>query len=468
MKRVLLLVVLLVPCVFAPTAQARGTLEQRVLDAVRGAGFDQVLDGTRGPSAAAPWYGPIAHTPQVDVAVIELNPANRAKHAVNVLMSRDYPDGVVVPLRPGFDASAVRYRKWDLARWDESGGRRWTDPWPASEDVVPGRERAPLNFMTPYPASALKIMVAFGVARLVDAGRIAFDDEVTYPVSAGRNCYAPARDQTETVREWMTLMITESSNVATCAMIRELHRLGAIDELNAHFVDLGLPSLTLKGTNRDGGSWSRGRGVFMGAMDTAKLLWLIDGGPGVLWRSPAGRRVTAAAELSPASRTFLKEILSEQGFNEVLATTNWCGATLGPNFPDADRLYPVPGIPTATPARFIGPDGTVEVEGVPYGQDVRPCNARAEVVFSHKTGLVYNAGADAGYVHELPGQARRDYVVAVFTNLGNRFTDPVMNTAFSDAAGPFGCWTERDVCYSEAFAKLGSSIDRLMQRHPKR
>jgi hypothetical protein len=420
-----------------------------------------VLDGDRGPNPTPPWYEPIAHTPQVDVAVIELNGANRATDAVNVLMSRDYPRGVVVPLGRDYETTAVRYRKWDLARWDENGVR-WTDPWPASEDIVPGRENAPINFMTPYPASVLKVMVAYGVSRLVDAGRISLDAPVTYTVASGRNCYAPDADTTETVREWMTLMITESSNVATCALIQQLHRLDALGELNAHFVKIGLPSLTLKGTNPDGGSWSGGRGVYMGGMDTAKLLWLIDGAPGVLWRASGGRKVTAA-ELSASSRAFLKYILSEQGFNEVLATTNWCGATLGEEFPDADRPYPVTGIPTATPERFIQPDGTVVVEGIPYGQDVRPCNARAEVVFSHKTGLVRNAGADAGFVHELPGERKRDYVIAVFTNLGNRFTDPVMNTAFTDPRGPFDCWTQRDVCYSEAFARLGASIDRIMQ-----
>jgi hypothetical protein len=41
-----------------------------------------------------------------------------------------------------------------------------------------------------------------------------------------------------------------------------------------------------------------------------------------------------------------------------------------------------------------------------------------------------------------------------------------MNTAATLPEGPFGCWTERDVCYSESFAKLGASIDRIMQRRP--
>src|SRR3712207_7307474 len=68
-------------------------------------------------------------------------------------------------------------------------------------------------------------------------------------------------------------------------------------------------------------------------------------------------------------------------------------------------------IPTATPARFILPDGTVEVEGVPYGQQVGPCNAAAEVVFSHKTGLVQNAGADARSEEHTSELQSRQYLV---------------------------------------------------------
>jgi hypothetical protein len=226
MRRLLVMVFFVALCVAAPSAHAGGGLEQRVLEAVQSAGFDRVLDGDRGPNPTAPWYEQIAHTPQVDVAVIKLNGANRATDAVNVLMSRDYPRGVVVPLGRDYETSAVRYRKWNLERWeDNEDGVRWTDPWPASEDIVPGRENAPINFMTPYPASVLKVMVAYGISRLVDKGRMRLDAPVTYTVASGQNCYAPDADTTETVRQWMTLMITESSNVATCALIQQLHQL---------------------------------------------------------------------------------------------------------------------------------------------------------------------------------------------------------------------------------------------------
>ena len=474
MRRIVALACLLAFAAAAPAAHARNPasnapkpskLEAQILDAVRDAGFDEVLDGWAAPNAAPPWYPKIPFTPQVDVAVFDLSPSNRVREAVNVLMSRDYPQGVLVPIGKDLDSSAVRYRKWDASRWFEQSGKSWSDPYAAGEDVVPGREGAPLEFMIPYPASVLKVLVAYGVLRLVDDGTLTLETPVTYTRAQGASCYRPSSDTTTTVREWMTVMITESSNVATCALIKLLHDTNEIDDLNAYFASVGLPSLRLENTNANGGSWSSGRGIHMGGLDTAKLMWLVDGAPGVLWRAPSGRKVTNA-ELSDSSRDFFKYLLSEQGFNEVLSTTNWCGATLGAGFPDPGRVYPQPGIPNATPDRFILDDGTVEVEGVPYGQPVAACNAAAEVEFSHKTGLVSFAGADAGFVHELPGAERRDYVIAVFTNIGNRFTDPVMNTSSTLPEGPYGCWTERDVCYSESFAKLGASIDRIMQRRP--
>jgi hydroxyacylglutathione hydrolase len=129
----------------------------------------------------------------------------------------------------------------------------------------------------------------------------------------------------------------------------------------------------------------------MTALDTARLLWLVEGAPGVLWRRPDGGPVTARV-LSDASRAVLAQLLAEQGFNVVLSTTNFCG--LG---------YPSPGIPQRIAERWVDPgDGTVTVEGMPYRRDVRPCNAAAEVTFAHKTGLTYNYGSDAGIVRPLP------------------------------------------------------------------
>lgn len=63
----------------------------------------------------------------------------------------------------------------------------------------------------------------------------------------------------------------------------------------------------------------------MTALDTARLMWLINGTSDkeqVLWEKPNGKPITAA-ELSDSSRKFLKGLLAQQGFNEVLSTSNF-------------------------------------------------------------------------------------------------------------------------------------------------
>jgi hypothetical protein len=447
-------------------AGAATSLDADVLSAVRAAGFDQTIDSAVKLSGVqGAWYGATPETPQVDVSVLELDAKNRVRNATNVLLSRDYPNGVVVPVGSDLSSKEVRYRKWDANRYHGTNGATWTAPYADGEDVAPGREDAALQFMAPYTASTLKVMVAFGIMQQVDAGKTSLDTEFTYGGKT-TTCYDPGG--TKTVRAWMHAMITESNNEATCAMIVYLHQLDAIDGLNDYFATHGMPTLTLKGTSAsDGGGWSGNRGVFMGSLDTAKLLWLIDGDTeGTLWKGEDGVAVTDD-ELSASSRAFLREQLAGQGFNEVASTTNWCGATLGSEFGSAaGTLYPAAGIPTATPAEFLGTDGSATVEGVPYGQDTRPCNDAAEVVFSHKTGLTSEAGSDVGYVRSLPGQRQRHYVLAVFSNLGNRYGDALMNAS---ATNPYqyGCWTSKGICYSQAFAKLGKGIDDALKAQPQ-
>ncbi|HEY5136878.1 MAG TPA: hypothetical protein VIJ41_13890 [Candidatus Nanopelagicales bacterium] len=99
------------------------------------------------------------------------------------------------------------------------------------------------------------------------------------------------------------------------------------------------------------------------------------------------------------------------------------------------------------------------MDGIPYGQDVRPCNATAQVTFAHKTGLTENYGSDAGIVTALAGQDGRRYIVAVFSNVGYRYSDP--SQASTDG---FPCFTGLGICYSENFAQLGKAIDDIMRR----
>jgi len=89
--------------------------------------------------------------PDVDVAVIQLNREGQVMASANVLLSRDYPEGLIVPASLNQGAAAVRFRRWDIARWnggvfkpDESlpvTAKGWTNDPPLTEDVdvVPGR-----------------------------------------------------------------------------------------------------------------------------------------------------------------------------------------------------------------------------------------------------------------------------------------------------------------------------------------
>ena len=152
----------------------------------------------------------------------------------------------------------------------------------------------------------------------------------------------------------------------------------------------------------------------MTSLDTARLLLLVNGGPGVLWRTPDGKPVRAADVLSRNSRAILLGMLVDQGWNDILTTSNWCG-----------RSYPTQGIPSLVADRWVDSEtGTVTVAGKAFGEDVRPCNERAEVSFAHKSGFTYNYLSDAGIVRSFAGPGRVDYIVVVMSNLGYRYTDP--------------------------------------------
>jgi hypothetical protein len=376
---------------------------------------------------------PISQQPQIDATVIELDRAGRPVSSGTVLMSPQYPHGKIIPVDDNYHTSDVRWRQWDDAGW-------YADHGQGTIDIVPGREEASTDFMSPYPASVLKLMVNFGVLRLVDKGEIGLDDTYDYaPTEPSSLCGGPSSN---TVRNYIDASITVSSNAATCALVKLLHDRKAVDGLNQTFQDMGLETLQLKETNpANGGRWSNP--VTMSSLDTAKLLTLVNGAPGTVWTTPAGKPVTSAV-LSSSSREFFERTLAQQGLNEMLSRTNYCGAD-----------YPAPGIPQLTASRWIGDDGTMAVDGRPYGHDVRPCNDAAQVTFAHKTGLVGNSGADAGIVKSLPGKAGRHYIIVVLSNLGDQYQDPGRPPTPPGAV---------PVAYTEKFAKLGLIMDRYVAR----
>lgn len=383
-------------------------------------------------TARAAAAAPIHQTPQLDATVIKLDRAGRPVAAADVILSPQYPTGKIIPLDANLSTNQVRWRQWDDATWDNGAQ--------GTVDIVPGRESAPVDFMSPYPASVLKLMVAFGVLRMVDAGELSLTDTYAYtPVGTPSSLCGGARAATS-ITQLFDEMITVSSNPSTCALIKLMHERGKIDGLNQTFASLGLPTLQLKGTNPNtGGTWANA--VTMSSIDTAKLLLIFNGSPGKLWKSPTGTAVTAGV-LSASSRSYLLGKLGEQGLNQVLSTTNYCG-----------RAYPAQGIPQVTPSRWIDPaTGVVTVAGRNYGQDVRPCNAAATVTFAHKTGLADTSGNDAGIVKSLPGKPFASYVVSVHSNLGYRYVDP------NRPADPAGVYP---VQYTEKLALLGRAIHAL-------
>lgn len=371
---------------------------------------------------------PISQQPQINATVLELDGQGRITGSATVLMSPQYQHGVVVPVDADLHTTDVRWRQWDDAGWYANHAQ-------GTIDVVPGREDASLDYMLPYPGSVLKLMVNFGVLRLVDQGAISLDDTYDYaPTTISSLCGGAS---TNTIRNYIDKSLTESDNNASCALIKMLWEHNAIDPLNQEFQDLGLETLRLLGTNPvNGGHWAND--ITMSSLDTAKLLTIINSGSGTLWTAPNGRPVTKNV-LSDASRALFLSELGQQGWNWMLSTTNYCG-----------RDYPAAGIPQKVAPRWIAADGTVTVGVNHFGQDVRPCNAAAQVTFAHKPGWVNNTGADSGIVKSLPGAAKRHYIISVFSNLGDQYTD-----ANRPPTPPGTVPVE----YTEKFAQLGAAID---------
>jgi beta-lactamase class A len=442
-------------CASIPAASGATPLETALLQAVRDAHFERVADfgaGNENRPVKAQMHLPaatIAHAPNVNVAVIQLDAHGRLVDRACVFLSRDYPSGLVVPFDDNLGPSSVRFLRWDIERSDggtfsSDDGRQltvkgWTNNPPLTEadDLVPGRTNARWQFMAPYPASLFKSMVAFHVMRMIDAGKISIDSEYVYAIAGEK---ADARK----IRDWLDAMITVSDNHATSALLKMLHDKSAIEPLNREFRELNLPTLQINATDpKTGRGWNTAQ-ISLTAWDIARLFWLIDGGAGEFWKDASGKPVTAKI-LSDSSRAFLKKTFSEQALNDCLTTAN---------FPGAKNVRP--GIPSRVAERWINPtNGHVVVAGQDYGVDIRAVNAQAEVSFAHKTGLTFNYGSDAGIVTSLPGKPFRHYLVAFVANLGYRYADAEFATRTNFPAFDAVC----PVAYTQRIPALGRAID---------
>lgn len=435
--------------------KAETPLETAVLAAVRDAHFDRVIDfgaGNQEHPVKAKLGLPsqrIAQPPDVDVAVIQLDAAGNMVDRADVLLSRDYPNGLVVPLDKDAGASSVRFLRWDIERSDggtfspEDGhqltSKGWTNDPPLSENdyLIAGREDAPVQFMTPYPASLFKLMLAFHLMRMVDSGRLSLDTEYTYAVTG-------AKPETRKIRDWMDPMITLSDNHCTSALLKMSADKNELDALNREFRELNLGTLQINGINReDGRHWNPGQ-ITMTSFDAAKLLWLIDGPPKTLWLR-ADTKPVAADYLSESSRSYLKKELSDQAFNVCLSTADFPGGTNVSS-----------GIPSLVSPRWISPtNGHVYLEKIDYGVDVREANTNAQVNFAHKTGWSFNYVSDAGIVTSFSGKPFRHYVIAFMANLGYRYADEIFADRKTFPYEDHFCPIE----FTQRIPALGKAID---------
>jgi hypothetical protein len=371
-------------------------LSQALLEAVRSQRFDALCQ---------PF-------PSIDLAVVAW-PRDAVPIWANVLFSRDFPQGIVVQMdeRAG-EVSNVRYLADQTDAHGESHVWRAQTDW----DRVDWKHLAGgglHRFVAPYPASLIKLMVAVGVARLVDADRYRWD------------ALWPYGDKTRTVAQWTESMLVASSNEATNAMVALLHAGGLIEHSGAQevnsleqmFAIYGLHSLRLSDTRADGG-WRNADGAGVGhlqmtAWDTARLLWLMvcaarpetTGTPWLLQGAPP--------LLSKPQANRLWAMLADQGLHGVLSSTALAGV------PGCQQ-----GIAAHMPERWLQKDGSALVQDYAYPPDIRPANAQAQVHFAHKTGTTDNYCSDAGWVTPLATEGRNSaghYVIAMTSNLGARF-----------------------------------------------
>jgi hypothetical protein len=423
----------------SPRASGRpDDLAQALLDAViaadLGALVDAGADAETCPGAPlCPLVpSPIAAMPHLELAVIRLDATGRARDAAEVIFDPDAPRGIALALGPDLAPRGLRLRRWSLERREapERAG-----PFTDADDLVSRSARQGRDFMAPYPASLFKLLVAFHLARRSAEGGLSLDEWIPETLSPDASS-RPAE-------EWLDRMMTVSDNAATKALLRWMHGLGEVDRMNRDLAALGLATLRVGGTRpEDGARWVPGE-IHAGAMDVARLLWLVAGGPGVRWRTAAGRVVTSA-DLPEPARALLTRLLSDQASHDILSSGSLCGAE------------PF-GIPALVPERWIDPATGNEAGANPlFRRDVRPCNEKAEVRFLHKTGLTWNYVADAGLVESLPGAPCRRYVIALVASAGTRYLDPERGVATLHPCALDGH------CVTRRLAAIAARIDRWM------
>ena len=362
--------------------------------------------------------------PTLDLAVVAF-PHQAPPVWANVLVTRGHHEGVVARIAP--DASAVQDIQFLV---DPTDATRRSIAWQPGADwtTLPHLKtlqgHGPFRSIAPYPASLIKLMVAVGVALLVDQGRTGWSQPWSW------------QGRSRPVVNRLHGMITESRNDDTSALVALLHAGGLIrregqsetgNGLHDAFSRLGLHTLRLANTAPDGGWLNRdGAGVGhlqMTAWDTVRLMWVMLHDAGHVQRAPLWPTAGSLPLLSRSSAQRLWEILDEQALHTVLSSTALAGITGWRR-----------GIPALLPERWIDPQGGVAAAGQRWPADVRPAQRQASVRFAHKTGTTENYLSDAGWVRSMR-HGGRSYLIALISTLGSRHApDPRLSTDWCIAA----------------------------------
>lgn len=484
--------------------------------------------------ACLPLVGPIGRErfPQIDLSVVAANPPGCAPAVAKatVVFDRTHPDGVIGRHDPRtLELTNIRFRKWDEARWNggrfklEGSGasaaavrvtgteRAWDAPYPADSQLGPGgRSESAVDFMSPWPASVFKLMVATHLLKLLDAGQTAdgqpLDLATPIPLPAQEPvALGAAAERTLTLRQALETMLQWSGNCATAALVRFLHAHGEMVQspqldaegfptaaplrsgINATLAALGLATLQMNRTVARTGRWGNPADNYaaqtasvannhMTSWDTARLLWLFSELPAAArpqWEVAPGQPVDVNFVSGP-QKALLRELLRDSFSGSGLVNNRVCvpESPTSPA-PPAD-LQPVPGIPARLSARWLEggrlrfPSGDHPYPGVVDAIDapadaappqLSPCQRRAEVVYLNKAGLTNVAGSSVGIVRGLSeaGQRfRRHYIVSFFSTLGSRYADG----AAVKAAGPaHEAHRLTHLRTTQALPQLGATLD---------
>ncbi len=473
--------------------------------------------------------------PQVDLSVIAFNRPGCAQPLAKatVVFDRRHPDGFVATHDPRtLTISNLHFRKWDEARWN---GGRWVldgSGEAAQAHIVPGTEKpwdapysdedtlgsappqspsgAAIDFLSPWPASVFKLMVATYVMKLLDRGKTqaGLPLDLATPIElppADLVAACPREPQTLSLQQALQSMLQWSSNCATAAILRFLHAQGELVQspevdglgfprapalyngLNDLLAGLGLSTLQMNRTIARSGRWGNGDDNYdraaasvannhMTSWDTARLLWLLDDLPPVLqpsWEVGPGSTV-ATHFLSEEKKALLREILQDAYPASGLLATRTCpGAAPHPAVPGPP---PALGVPARLSPKWLdghrlrSPLGDYPysrvVDGVhprtdfsPYSRDLSRCQRFAEVEFLYKAGLTNVAGSGVGIVRGLPDRPQRfarHYIVSFFSTLGSRYTDAERLPALALPPDPLAA---PRIATTQTVPRLGATLD---------